>query len=88
MTHSAQLERIRQFVQQTFGQLAGDKSPSVRESILVHDGHYCGRRFSTDKLQAVWVVEEGELQFYGEDGSVVNVAGSDAVIEPAKRSAA
>ena len=88
MTHSPQLERIRQFVQQTFGQLTGETSPAVRESILVQDGQYCGRRFSSDKMQAVWFVEEGELKFYGEDGAVVKVAGTEAVVERAKRAAA
>ena len=88
MTHSEQLERIRHFVQETFGRLAGGATAPFHESILVSDGHYCGRRFSTDKLQAVWFVEEGELKFYGEDGSVVSVDGTQFAMERAQRSAA
>jgi hypothetical protein len=88
MTHSSQLERIRQFVQHTFGQLAGESSPSVRETILVRDGQYCGRRFSTETLHAVWFVEENELKFYGQDGSVLKVAVADVATDKSRRTAA
>jgi hypothetical protein len=88
MTHSAQLERIRQFVQHTFERLDSASSCSVRESVLVRDGQYCGRRFLTDTLQAVWFVEENELKFYGEDGSLLRVAVADAVSDQTHRAAA
>jgi hypothetical protein len=83
MTHLAKLERIRQFVHRTFQELADDADLSPSETILIQNGQYCGRRFSFGKLQAVWFVEEGELKFYGADGSVLNVATVDsAVVEP------
>ena len=57
------------------------------DTILVQNGHYCGRRFTCGRLQAIWFVEEGELKFYGEDGSVFKMTTSDAVTAPGKRAA-
>jgi len=79
MSHSVLLERIRHFVQQTFVQFDADASSSIRETILVQNGFYCGRRFSCNELHAVWFVEEGELKFYGPDGSVLKVTDTDAL---------
>jgi hypothetical protein len=88
MNHSAKLERIRRFVRQTFSDLAADAPSPIRESILVQNGHYCGRRFSGDKIHAVWFVEEGELKFYGADGSVLKVTTADVDAEQRGRAAA
>jgi hypothetical protein len=88
MNHSAQLERIRQFVQETFEQLAGISDATFRESILVRDGQYCGRRFLRDSLQAVWFVEENELKFYGKDGAMLKVVAADGVPSQHRRAAA
>ena len=88
MTHSAQLERVREFVHRTFTRLAGSSPSEVRESILVHDGQYCGRRFSSDLIQAVWFVEENELKFCGQDGTVLKVAVADMATERRRRTAA
>jgi hypothetical protein len=88
MSHSLQLERIRHFVQQTFVQFSADASSNVRETILVQNGYYCGRRFTCNELQAVWFVEEGELKFYGPDGTVLKVTETDALARDDGRAAA
>lgn len=88
MNHSAQLERIRHFVQVTLEQLAGTSHATLRESILVRDGQYCGRRFLLDSLQAVWFLEENELKFYGKDGAVLKVLAADGVPTRHRRAAA
>jgi hypothetical protein len=87
MMQSARLERIRQLVEETFDELAQDATAPVRETILVQNGHYCGRRFTCGRLQAIWFVEEGELKFYGEDGSVFKMTTSDAAADDEKRAA-
>ena len=79
MSHSVQLERIRRFVLRTFLQYGADDSCSVGETILVQNGYYCGRRFTCNELHAVWFVEEGELKFYGEDGTVFKVIATDTI---------
>lgn len=55
---------------------AGDDS-QLRESILIKDGFFCGRRFQIDGLTAVWFVEESELKFYDREGNLLDVAEPD-----------
>jgi hypothetical protein len=42
----------------------GSVAPVPRETILIRDGYYCGRRFHTDQHRAVWFIEEDELKIY------------------------
>jgi hypothetical protein len=72
--HHAQLtETIRRRVVDTFAALGMAGGEELRESILIRDGAYCGRRFETSQAHAVWFVEEDELKFYRPDGSVARV---------------
>ena len=41
-----------------------------RESILIRDEFYCGRRFHTDHYDAVWFIEEDELKIFRADGTM------------------
>ncbi len=45
--------------------------PIERESILIRDEFFCGRRFYTASHQAVWFIEEDELKIYQNDGELV-----------------
>jgi len=78
-------EAIRNLVSQTFEQLGIDGEP--RETILIRDGNYCGRRFETDSAAAVWFVEEGEIKFYGTDGAVIRVIDAQPVHAPLRMAA-
>ena len=74
MAISSQLDRIRRHVEEAFRQLGSPCPKAFREIILVNDGHYCGRRFVCEDLEAVWFIEEAEVKFYGPDGTVLQVA--------------
>jgi len=41
------------------------------ETILLDDGFYVGRRFRWETLSAVWFHDEGTIEFYREDGSLL-----------------
>lgn len=45
----------------------------VRESILIRNEFFCGRRFFTSEHSAVWFVEEDELKIFHQDGSLLCV---------------
>ena len=49
--------------------LENGAGPTVefQEVILLSNGHYNGRRFYCDQLQAVWMPEVGELAFFNGD---------------------
>ena len=70
----------------------GIEATIERESILIRDGFFCGRRFQLGKFRAVWFIEEDQVKIYGADGSLVEVlesdhingvAASEASVEPA-----
>lgn len=67
MQHTHQLDVIRDVVTQTFVEYT---SPDVEfcESVLIRDGFYCGRRFTSDAVRAVWFAEDNVVKFYGKDG--------------------
>jgi hypothetical protein len=87
--HHAQLtESIRQRVAATFAQFGIEPEEGLRESILIRDGAYCGRRYESSSGHAVWFVEEDQLKFYRPDGSVVRVIEPAASQMPTSRMAA
>jgi len=82
MPSGSATERIRQLVQQTFSKLGTDASSEARETILIRDGHYCGRRFRRGGLEAVWFIEENQIKFHGKDGGIVKVLRPDRATLP------
>jgi hypothetical protein len=83
------LDRIRTLIRQTFAELGGSSEPPPRETMLIRDGYFCGRRFEAQGWQAVWFIEEDEIKFYDRDGAVTRVVDVriDRVCAP-RRSAA
>lgn len=78
MHHLHLLNSVRDQVQARLATLGAEDTPP-EETILIREGMYCGRRFSIDDFTAVWFIEEGELKFYDQDGTVACVerAGSE-----------
>jgi hypothetical protein len=74
MSHASSLDSIRQFVARTFWHLGASGDEQPRESILIHDGSYCGRRFEFSQGYAVWLAEGNKITFYRADGSFLRAA--------------
>jgi len=74
MTHLDLVERVRHTVRATMVELTHEPAEQLQETILIRDGFYCGRRFQSDHMQAIWFIEEDELKFYAVDGGVVRVS--------------
>ena len=66
-------ESIRDLINVTFERLGANSQQSMEETILIRDGHFCGRRYSRKELCAIWFVEENEIKFYDFNGGVVEV---------------
>jgi len=49
------------------------------ETILVRGGVYCGRRFDSGDLHAIWFLEESQVKFYGPNGLLRQVLHPAAV---------
>ena len=59
-----------------------------RESLLLRDGLYCGRRFEAEGGHALWFVEEDQLKIFGPDGRVLQVMHNVGQSRPSMRMAA
>jgi len=55
-------------------ELTQEPAEHLQETILIRDGFYCGRRFQSEHMQAIWFIEEGEIKYYAVDGGVVRVS--------------
>jgi hypothetical protein len=82
MDHLDYLERVRRFVRSTFEELGGPVK-TVEETVLLRGEHYCGRRFRSGSMVAVWFSDENELKFYSPQGGIARVFRPAVVIEPA-----
>lgn len=60
-------ESIRGQAIDFFLENGADPTVEFQEVILLSNGHYNGRRFYCDQLQAVWMPEVGELAFFNGD---------------------
>lgn len=82
MEHAEILDAVRRWIRRSFADLGAGPDAEIRETILIRDDHYCGRRFHSDGVQAVWFIEEDEIKLYTGDGTVVRVTSvRDAVRE-------
>ena len=66
-------DSVRQQVAEVFAEIGMPAACEVRETILIRDGGYCGRRFETEEASAIWFVEENQIKVYQADGSLVRV---------------
>ena len=57
----------------------------MQETALIRDGHYCGHKFLSGKLSAVWFFEESEVKVYGPDRKLLWVESLEAAPEPYRR---
>ena len=73
MPQDRQTINVRRCIQAHFEGLEDVSVENCRETILIREGHYCGRRFDFGPWQAVWFVEEGEIKVYDPEGAVSSV---------------
>lgn len=61
-------EAVRALVRETFSELGLDTSSHWRETVLIREGAYCGRRFDVAGGHAIWFAEEQQIKFFLADG--------------------
>ena len=75
------LQRTRAFVEQAFQQLDRYTTLPLREAALIRDGQYCGHRFTSRELSAVWFFEEDQVKIYGSDRQLIQVVSTTADVQ-------
>jgi hypothetical protein len=73
MSHAALSLLVRDCVLQGFADLGVVTPDELRETVLIRGGMYCGRRYESEHGAALWFLEEDQLKFVGEGGSVLRV---------------
>lgn len=77
MNHYQVTEQVRERVRQLLNEMGASDEPPLGETVLIRDGHYCGRRFEMSGMSAVWFIEENQIKFFDADGALHTVV--DAV---------
>ena len=64
---------VREIVAQVFESydLEVRSLSDLDETILIDDGRYASRSYNVDGYMAMWLVEIGVLQFYDEEGNML-----------------
>ena len=70
--HTQLLEAVRTQIRETFQSQGCTDLDDWCETILVREGFYCGRCFTSHDLRAIWFVEEQVIKFYGPGGEFVS----------------
>ncbi len=66
MNGVVQFDPIHHLVVRIMGELgeAVTDETQITKSVLVREGHYCGRAFKCGDIRAVWFADANELKFY------------------------
>jgi hypothetical protein len=67
----SQTNTVRDMVIRTFRGYGASEADiaGLQDTLLIRDGHYCGRSFRTPSLMAMWL--GGFVQFYDADGEML-----------------
>jgi len=67
-TTTSPAEQVRVAFGRWVQQLTGAISEEIRETLLVRQGCYCGKRLSSQGFSGIWFVEEAQIKLLGPDG--------------------
>jgi hypothetical protein len=76
---------LHELVRQRFAEYLASRQVAAspaRESLLIRDGCYCGRKFQASSCSLVWFVEEKQIKVYGPDGTLWLSSSVDEFVQP------
>ncbi len=71
MTNSQRLASVRRAIDRWFETRHPDADLEIRDSVLIRDSFYAGRKFQFGDYTAAWFIEEDELKIQAADGKVL-----------------
>ncbi|NQU20331.1 MAG: hypothetical protein HQ567_03545 [Candidatus Nealsonbacteria bacterium] len=71
MSDNTHLTSIRDTVIDAASTLGLSEPAITKTVVLIHGGHFVGRRFLFDGLQAVWLMAENIIRFFADDGALL-----------------
>ena len=85
MQNSAPVERIRQAIAWQLGSLGVRDTSGLHETILIHNGLFCGRKFQCEEYEVVWFLEEDEIKFFSPCGDLLKSSNAISCIQELER---
>jgi hypothetical protein len=85
------LERIRNAIGAELLSLGVTDVTDLRETILIRNGLFCGRKFQCQGHHVVWFIEENEIKFFGPEGNLLRASSPEqclAIVPRTERRAA
>jgi hypothetical protein len=71
MNDDAPFSSIRPILLDTLSDL-GVSDPVINKTVvLLRDGYFAGYRFPVENIMVVWLLAEGVVRFYADDGSLL-----------------
>lgn len=74
MSSTTPVERIRQAIAWQLGSLGVRDSSTMHETILIHNGLFCGRKYQCEDYEVVWFLEEDEIKFFSPCGDLLRAS--------------
>ncbi len=65
------LAKIRTAIATELLALGARDVSDLRETILIREGLFCGRKFQSQGYSVVWFMEENEIKFFGPTGQLL-----------------
>ena len=85
---SSRPREIRKFIEQQFAEIQPDVNRIDHETLLIRNGQYCGHRYQSDGLSAVWFLEENQIKLFDESGHLLRVVCPSDLVRATKNEAA
>ncbi len=74
------LERIRDAIGTELQSYGLHDVSELRETILIRNGVFCGRKFQCQGYQVVWFVEENQIKFFAPSGKLLRACTAEECI--------
>ncbi|MEM7476543.1 MAG: hypothetical protein AAF483_16265 [Planctomycetota bacterium] len=71
MNNDTPVEKTRQAISYHLSTLGAANADSLHETMLIHNGLFCGRKFQVDDYEVVWFLEEDEIKFFSPVGDLL-----------------
>ena len=80
--------RVRQLIDQLLVKHGAAVDAATHETLLIHNGTYCGHRLQKGVYSAVWFIEEDQVKVFGPTGALLEALKPSVLCRDAKQAAA
>ena len=79
--------RVRELIDNLLVRYGAPRDAATHETLLIHDGNYCGHRMQKADYAAVWFIEEDQVKVFGPTGALLEALKPSVLCRNAKQAA-